>query len=201
MDGSERLNNSAPLPRCVDLMVFAGANGEAELFEDNGLIPNDAGYRSLRTAFTMLQEDGLHLTIHTPQGDISLLPDGRHYAVHITGTGDAMPAVCLAGGKACTFAANYNNGTGRLTIKPNVSGEQKIELIWRAASNAAHPNCTEEIKSVLCAAQISVPLKEAITRIIEKPQSPMTMVSELNLLVIPPVLFSAIVELLSASSL
>ncbi len=198
MDGSERLQNSAPLPGRIGLMVFAGADGDMELFEDNGLVPGDPGYRSLRTAFALRQKEGLRLTIRAPQGDASLLPAGRQYAVHITGIGNTLPDSCLADGKACAFTASFDDHTGRLTVEPNASGEQDIELAWRTAPKLPLPDFREDIKAILLVAQLSVPLKEAITRIIEKPEPAMAMIGELHLLDMPPVLHAAIIEILSS---
>lgn len=73
--------NSVENPQTLELIIFAG-NGSFTMFEDDS--KTDYELRNVKTKFTSELRDGtLKVTIEKPEGDLSLVPDGRNYIISL----------------------------------------------------------------------------------------------------------------------
>lgn len=73
--------NSIENPNQLEVQVFPGADGSFILYEDDGRTNAYEQGACVRTAFTWHWQDESELTIVAPQGDTSLIPEGRHYTI------------------------------------------------------------------------------------------------------------------------
>jgi alpha-glucosidase (family GH31 glycosyl hydrolase) len=73
-------------PTELDLIVFPGADGRFELYEDDN---TSQAYREgalCTTLFEQTTHDGVTtLKIHAAEGDLRLLPEERRYTIHLRG--------------------------------------------------------------------------------------------------------------------
>jgi len=189
MDGAEIPANGAGLPEHILLRLFPGEDGEAELIEDNGLLPQDPGYRRATTRIRMKREDGLTVEILPPEGDGTLLPPGRHYTVELNGVRDIPPD---SSDITYTCAYNSRQRTLRLELK-EITGR----LHWDAFPEADAPDQQELIGEILRRAQISYDLKAEILGTVRKEADPVRLMAELHRLSLPAPLYGAILEMLS----
>lgn len=69
--------NSVENPQNLEIMIFAG-DGSFTMFEDDSKI--DYEFKNVKTKFTVeFSEKTLKFVIDRPDGDLSLIPDGRNY--------------------------------------------------------------------------------------------------------------------------
>ena len=189
LDGAETPENGAELPEHILFRVFPGADGETELIEDNGLLPQDPGYRRATTRIRMRRENGLTVEIFPPEGDTGLLPAGRRYTVELNGVGEAMPD---SGNGICSFEYNSRQRTMRLAL-----AEKAGVLHWDAFPEEPAPDAVERIGEILLRAQIAYDLKAENMRIVRKETDPVRLLAELHGLSLPGSLYGAILEMLS----
>ena len=189
MNGEERLKNGTDLPEQVLLRLFPEADGETELIEDNGLLPEDPAYRRAVTRIRMHRSGGLTVEILPPEGDASLLPPGRSCSVELYGAADIAPDSCT-----CGFASAYDaeRRVLRLTLQ-----EASARMEWKHFSGPEAPDRQELIRKLLLPARISYDLKWQILDIVRKQEDPAGLMAELYPLPLPDSLRGAILELLN----
>jgi len=190
LDGAETPANGAGLPEHILLRLFPGESGEAELIEDNGLLPQDPGYRRAVTRIRMERDSGLTVEILPPEGDRSLLPPGRRYTVELNGVREALPDSANV-----TYTCAYD---GRRRAMRFELEEKTGRLRWNAFPEAAPPDVKELVGEILRRARIPFDLKAEMMDIVRKGQDPAAMLSDLYRLSLPASLFGAVLEILSA---
>ena len=189
-NGEEHLRNGTDLPEHVLLRMFPETDGETELIEDNGLLPEDPAYRRAVTRIRMRRSSGLAVEILPPEGDASLLPDGRSYTVELNGVDDIVPD-----DSSCGFASAYDRKRRalRLTLKAAA-----CRINWKDFPGAETPDRAELLREILLRAQISYDLKWNIMGIIRKHSAPEELMAELNIMPLPDSLRGAVLEILNA---
>ncbi|MPM22863.1 hypothetical protein SDC9_69322 [bioreactor metagenome] len=85
-------------PAEFDLIVFPGAEGRFELYEDDN---TSQKYHNGAFCTTMFEQkwDGtnMQLTVHASQGDLSLLPETRSYRLHLRGMHENIISASING--------------------------------------------------------------------------------------------------------
>ena len=190
MNGEERLRNGTDLPEQILIRLFPEADGETELIEDNGLLPQDPAYRRAVTRIRMRRDSGLTVEILPPEGDASLLPAGRTYTVELNGVADAVPD-----GSTCGFTSAYDGKRRTLRLTPQTS---PCRMSWKDFPGAETPDREELLREILLPAQISYDLKWNIMGIIRKHEAPEELMAELNTTPLPDSLRGAVLEILNA---
>lgn len=84
--------NGCKLPTNLEILVSRG-NGKFELFEDDGE-SFDFYYRNVKTAMQIEETpEGYDFIIRAPKGDITLIPENRHYTVRFIDIENASVSV------------------------------------------------------------------------------------------------------------
>ena len=129
MDGADVLENGCPLPKVLQWRIFAGADGEHTLREDNGVHCTEEGFRSCTTKCSVKENcgntDALTISIEAAQGDTALLPDDRQYVVEIVGVGNVLPRETE---KIASSEYDEKKRTLRLTLK--AGAKEGVRLSW-----------------------------------------------------------------------
>ena len=193
VDGRDVPQNGAPLPESVLWRVFPGADGEAELIEDNGKMPQDPAYSRVVTAARLRCENGMTLEILPPQGDASLLPARRQYSIEINGIADREPNA-----STCDYGVQYDEKRRALTLTLSGDALRGAKLQWNSAAEAPVPDWKDEVRKLLLPAQIEFDLKDRVMEAARRNDDPACFLAQLHLLPLPNALFGAILELLSA---
>jgi alpha-glucosidase (family GH31 glycosyl hydrolase) len=124
-------------PEALEIVVFAGADGRFELYEDDDALRP----RTLRTLLTWSDADGA-LTIHPAQGDLAVVPATRRYTLRLVGGESASGSLAIEVGEVAT-------ATGAVV---------RLDRGAPAASNAE----LARIEAFLLQADIGVDLKEGL---------------------------------------
>ncbi|MBK9121636.1 MAG: DUF5110 domain-containing protein [Chloroflexi bacterium] len=103
-------------PRDLHIHVFAGADGEFTLYEDDGA---SLAYRDGAFAETKIRQtvtgDGLTVTIDAARGDLTVLPAERRITLHVHGV-TAADAAALADGVHVPSDSVYDPDREMLTV-------------------------------------------------------------------------------------
>ncbi|MBR2854583.1 MAG: hypothetical protein IKE81_09690 [Clostridia bacterium] len=188
MNGGSTLRNGADLPEHILLRLFPGEDGETELIEDNGLLPEDAGYRRAVTRIRIRRERGLTVEILPLEGDAALLPPGRRYTAELNGVREIPPD----SGEVCSCEYDDSRRAMRIELKGKTGC-----LHWNAFPEADRPDVGKLIEDMLRRASVSYDLKGEIMGIVRKEEDPVRLLAELYRLSLPAPLFGAILEMLS----
>ena len=190
MNGEKHLKNGADLPENILLRLFPEADGETELIEDNGLLPQDPDYRCVMTRIRMRRGRDLTVEILPPEGDASLLPPGRTFTVELNGAANAGPDSCT-----CAFTSVYDMEHRALRLALQASS---CSMTWKAYAGTEAPDRTDLIRKILLQAQISYDLKWEIMSVVGRPPDPAVLMAELNTMPLPASLRGAVLEILNA---
>lgn len=191
LDGNESLKNGTDLPEQILLRVFPEADGETELIEDNGRLPADPDYRRVVTRIRMKRSKGLTVEILPPEGDVSLLPAGRRYALELNGVTDTAPDFCDSGFTIC-----YDRELRALHVSPQSAAG--CRMVWNCFPGAGAPDRTHLIRQILLRAHMDYDLKSEIMGAVRKHTDPANLMAELNTMSLPASLTGAILEILTA---
>ncbi len=190
MDASEIPANGAKLPEHILLRLFPGADGEAELIEDNGLLPADPAYRRTATKIMMKHGEGLTVEILSPAGDASVLPANRRYAVELNGFADVLPDKSSA-----EYTFSYDERRRALTLNLE---KASCTLRWNSYPALPKPDHLSRLQQMLHTAQIDYDLKNRIMQAAGQNLDPVCFLAQLHMLPVPSALYGAILELYSA---
>jgi alpha-glucosidase (family GH31 glycosyl hydrolase) len=141
-------------PETMTIQVFAGANGQFAMYEDDNETCAYMKGVSAVTEFIWNWEDGQSFRILPVQGERSLLPEKRTFTLEFVGVTDAKVHVTV-GGSTVAAAGSYDRKerTLRVTV-PDVDGTQEVCVTFdRPLQLAANP-VEEELFTLLANAEI-----------------------------------------------
>ena len=193
LDAARVPENGAPLPETILLRVFPGADTEAELLEDNGLLPEHPDYRQVRTRFLLKEDQGLTLEILPPEGCLELLPRNRQYLVELNGCGEVPPDA-----PSLPCEASYDPERRALTLIPRGAVSEGLTLRWNLKPVLPPIDLCAELRKLLFPAGISFDLKQDILSLAESVPPGTVLLAALRRLDLPESLFGAILELCCA---
>ena len=182
--------NSIENPVHLELQVFPGADGSFRLYEDDGRTNAWEQGAFVTTSFTWAWGSTAELTIDAPQGDLSLLPAGRHYTVIFRAT----EAEHVDANLPCTVTR-----VGRdlhVSLSPSA---HPIVLRLTGCRIAANP-VRETIFNLLDSAHCEYALKDRAMKWIDSKLPLPSVLSALEDMDMPSPLRSAIVEVLTAQA-
>ena len=189
MDAQEIPASGDDLPQTVLLRVFPGADGSTQLIEDNGALVGSAGYRRAETRVTLEQGEGIRLTIAPAQGDLDVLPAGRHYIVEMCGFADAQPDKA-----SCGCRARYDAKKRSLFLELDC-GAEGAELIWNAVPELPAVDWKEQVDLLLLGANIDFDKKDFISRMCRGCEDSASFLAQLHTFEIPKALYGAMLEI------
>ena len=190
LDAAERPKSGAELPEEILLRLYPGAGGETEIIEDNGKLPDDPEYRRAVTRIRMARGRGLTVEILPPEGEASLLPANRRYAVELNGVADRAPDAA-----DCGYAAAYDGERRALRLKMEAAS---CCLRWESFPEPPAPDFACRLQELLQRAQIAYDLKNEIVHTARSYPDPVHFLAALHMMQVPDSLTGAVLELLSA---
>ncbi len=193
MDARDVPENGVLLPETVLWRVFPGADGEAELIEDQEKMPQDPAYRRVVTLARMRRENGLILEILPPQGDTALLPAHRQYRIEINGFANREPDV-----HTCDYSVQYDEKRRALTLTLSEEALKGVKLQWNGEAEPPKLDWQDELRKLLLPARIEFDLKDRVMEAARRNEDPACFLAQIHPLSLPDALWGAILELLSA---
>ena len=172
-------------PDALELRVYAGADGEFTLTEEND---------DERWAFTRFTLRGDELRVHPVDGERASVPATRRYDVVLCGFAGVSAVEVDGDGRA----VEPGPVPGSVHVSLEVaSGEGATLRLLGDLTPAGNRDVGERVFTLLDAAQMELSTKEAVHRVVAE-HDPARAVAALAALDLPQPLFTAVVELLTA---
>ncbi len=190
MDAARCPANGGALPEILRVRAYPNDDGEFDMIEDNGKLPGSAEYRQAVTHMALKRAEALTLRIGAPQGDASVIPEGRRYDVELACMPDRAPDRA-----SCAYSASYDAQTRTLTLELEACSE--VELVWEKAPVCPPLDWTRRLQQLLMPVRMSFDLKDSIMRLARGSRDAVSFVAQLHLLAIDDALMGAILELMS----
>lgn len=194
----EETGNGTPIPRNLEIRIFAGASGAFELVEDNDTTSNDASTAPARTPM-QLDWHGGTFTVGPASGDLSHIPAHRGYELTFVGFDATKDVTVTSGGQKLTVANTYSPATNSTTLRvEEVSADTGLTVTFHDGMKLASNDALKRIFELLADAQIDFATKESIFTKISGTEDPAAIISDLQSMDLAPHLLGAISELLLA---
>ncbi|MGV8910590.1 MAG: TIM-barrel domain-containing protein [Propionicimonas sp.] len=174
-------------PGAFELHVFAGADGDFTLYEDD----DRAEPRTVTTRYRYEEASG-ELVIDAAVGALDLVPEVRAYRVVVHG----LDGVGAAGPDGSVLAAE--TATGLLVVELSVTTTEGARVRLTGERRASDNRVESRIFDLLAAAQIEHPLKDRLWRMLQDEPSTLRRVAALQVMELEPALHAALSELLLA---
>lgn len=171
LDSENGRINSVGNPRHLRVLVFPGADGSLDMYEDDGV--HDDGSVSATTAirYEAAAEDGKgsRLVIARPNGSQECLPELRDWTFVFRGVEENnVPEVSIDGVSAQSDS-EYDAETLSLSVHiADVPRNAEISLVFAARLGFAENKCLEDAYQALYDAQIGYRAKDAAAPIIKQ---------------------------------
>jgi len=174
-------------PDAFELHVFAGADGDFTLYEDD----DAAEPRAVTTRYRYDQAAG-ELVIEPASGALDLVPEVRAYRVVLHG----LDGVGAATADGTVLAAE--TAAGPLVVELSVTTTSGATVKLTGERRASDNRVEARIFDLLAAAQIEYPLKGLVWRMLQDETDALRRVSALQVMELDPPLHAALSELLLA---
>ena len=134
---SDLTTNGCPNPEHLDLLVFPGADGQFDLYEDDGVSQQYLQTGGCTTHFSShWQGNQMQIEIHPAEGDISTIPGQRNYRLLVRGIRQPEHIQIWIDGKAINLHSDYDADSRTLAIDPIIlQHHQKLTGTIRTNQN------------------------------------------------------------------
>lgn len=192
---------AASNPASLRIKVFAGADGDFTLYEDDNTTQKYLDGVCVTTPMTYREGDGRAVfTVHPAQGERSLIPEKRSFTVELMGFADAAGAVeAKVDGAAALTRASYDAFRRVLTVAvEDVPVEAGVEICLSLEHRVEGNDTVERCFRFLDQAEVEFDLKDAIYRCITQESRTSVLLGQLQAMELDRDLYGALMELLTA---
>ncbi len=197
----EIAGNGVRLPRALDILVYAGADGKHSLYEDDGETPafSTGDYAFTELAFAWRTGGATRFTIQMPE-EKAWLPDLREFAVSFIGViQNADVTVTVDGESLENVPVRYDSRMHKLTVNlTSIPCGARAEIVFVKALELADNDTVQACFEILNRAQIAFEQKDRIYQIIKTQSDMRVVLHSLNSSGIGKELLEALTEILLA---
>jgi alpha-glucosidase (family GH31 glycosyl hydrolase) len=192
---------AASNPASLRIKVFAGADGDFTLYEDDNTTQKYLDGVCVTTPMTYREVDGRAVfTVHPAQGELSLVPAKRTFTVELMGFADAAGAVeAKVGGAAVPAKTSYDSFRRVLSVTvEEVPAQAGLEISLGLEHRQEGNDTLERCFRFLDQAELSFDLKDEIYRCITgEPRIPV-LLGQLSAMELDRDLYGVLLEILTA---
>ncbi|HEX3022863.1 MAG TPA: TIM-barrel domain-containing protein [Lachnospiraceae bacterium] len=193
----EQPSNSIENPRAMDIYIYAGADGQFTLYEDDGNSMEFEQGKCVTTNYTLGYEEGTFM-ISKAIGDVSLIPAMREYTLHFVGLRPCEAVEVLIDDEVASLEVSYQKEMNELRIeKVSVAPDNTCVVKFKDKLELAQNDTIHRIYKLLSHAQIELLTKERVFDLVRKDSSAFVL-SEIMALNLETELVEAISEILLA---
>jgi len=197
----EAKQNGVALPEQLEIKVFGGANGNFELYEDDGESTDYLKGKYALTTFDFLWNAGNEtlFRIRTNPNQLSIMPHKRQYTIAFTGIADTDKIVVTVGDLPITYTKQYNSKLNAIILTlPLCDIDNSVVVHFTGGLVLADNSIQDRIFELLDTFKMSYELKEKIYNCICNANNLGAAVCELQTMNLPPNMLGAISEVLFA---
>ncbi|MEG0743106.1 MAG: glycoside hydrolase family 31 protein, partial [Clostridia bacterium] len=198
----EAVQNGVALPKAMDVFVYAGANGQFELLEDDG---ETMAYECGETAATRMKweeskEGKSCFMLEAPQKQEPFLPPKRRYTLHLVGVKDCEQITASkSDGTALPYTKHYDSALHAIVVAlEKLPIAQSFRILFPMPLQCAANDAEARVYALLNDAQTDYEQKEQIYFAATQKDGLARKMSQLQALGIAPELLGAVMEILLA---
>lgn len=206
----EAVKNSTDNPVDLEVRIYAGADGEFSLYEDES--PDNTGQNLhwMNLDFTFQWGSSFRVKVVRRDGEAGIagpgeykrfqsIPDRRNYHFIFTGVADTGKIRVRAGEDSLEYEKKYHNKGRRLELFiSDADTRQELLIEAECSGNIAGNDILPQVFDRLDRAQIAYDLKDLIYQIVRKHHSREQMLAELQTLNLESNLLGALYEIITA---
>ena len=194
---TEEIREAGANPGQLTIQVYAGADGEFVLYEDDNTTEDYKDGKCVKTRMQVSWGESSRLVIEKPEGCLEYLPEKRTYTVKFHGVCDSNVRA-EADGASCLTQCSYDEKTNTLTCQvETLPSDTRIQVVLEKAVQAEN-HVTEECFDFLNQAEIPFPLKEALYQTIKDQEDKTVLLSTLQAMELDRELLGALTEIITA---
>lgn len=194
---TEEIREAGANPEQLTIQVYAGADGEFVLYEDDNTTEDYKDGKCVKTRMQVSWGESSRLVIEKPEGCLEYLPEKRTYTVKFHGVCDSSVRA-EADGASCLIQCSYDEKTNTLTCQvETLPSDTRIQVVLEQAVQAEN-HVTEECFDFLNQAEIPFPLKEVLYQTIKDQEDKTVLLSTLQAMELDRELLGALTEIITA---
>ena len=194
---TEEIREAGANPGQLTIQVYAGADGEFVLYEDDNTTEDYKDGKCVKTRMQVSWGESSRLVIEKPEGCLEYLPEKRIYTVKFHGVCDSSVRA-EADGASCLTQCSYDEKTNTLTCQvETLPSDTRIQVVLEQAVQAEN-HVTEECFDFLNQAEIPFPLKEVLYQTIKDQEDKTVLLSTLQAMELDRELLGALTEIITA---
>ena len=194
---TEEIREAGANPGQLTIQVYAGADGEFVLYEDDNTTEDYKDGKCVKTRMQVSWGESSRLVIEKPEGCLEYLPEKRTYTVKFHGVCDSSVRA-EADGASCLTQCSYDEKTNTLTCQvETLPSDTRIQVVLEQAVQAEN-HVTEECFDFLNQAEIPFPLKEVLYQTIKDQEDKTVLLSTLQAMELDRELLGALTEIITA---
>ncbi|TYA11766.1 DUF4968 domain-containing protein [Paenibacillus faecis] len=189
--------SSTDNPHCLEIKVFAGADGRFVLWEDEGDSAEDRDENWCGTEMLFQWGEEISFTIRPVAGNTAVVPKIRRWKLSFVGFAETTVRAS-ASGEEVAVETDYDRESGAIVVTlPGTPVSEEIRITFAAAGVAGN-EVEREAFVLLDRAQIAFQLKERIFRVVKEASAPAAALASLASMELDESLYGALCELLTA---
>ena len=195
MESEDKVENSTRNPEDMVIKVFAGANGNFNLYEDK----EDKEEHFVRTNMEFKWGTQSQFTIEGVTDEFKVIPLKRNYEIVFVGIDDISQIYVESGEEKIPFERDYEPDTNTLKVKvQKVDTSKKLTIKLERVNGIKENNVEAQVFTMLDKAQIDYDLKNQVYHIVKKQTSRVQILAELHSLQLEQSLLGALYEIIAA---
>jgi hypothetical protein len=181
LEREEDLSFGADNPKGIELCIFAGNDGEFNLYEDDGISMEYEKGSYVQTKYILDWNKEKAFSIYPAKGDLSLIPDVRSYCIKIYGLPENSIESVSVNEEITGYTEHYDEKRNIQIIKlMAVKSTDKVEIKLKGTSVIKENRIPWRVFEILNRAQIEFLIKEKIYDIVLRSDSIESMIFNLN---------------------
>ena len=199
MQQEATLSSITDNPKYMELLVFAGKSGEFVMYEDDGSTMEYKEEHYALTRYELCWEERKYLITHPAEGDLSSIPQHRHYRIRFYGIPELSIQSVEQNGQIINYSRSYDTEKGILSIELEDLGvRDTLEVVLYPQTQLVANQTAWRIYEALNRAQIEYHKKEMLYQRMTSSDSLEDILSELIAFEAPTPLKGLLLELILA---
>ena len=198
LQSDSELSSRTDNPAALELLIFCGADGAFELYEDDGVSMDYEKGVCVTTRYA-LDWTAKRFTVEPTAGELSLIPEKRRYTLRFYGVGAESVKSVSVGGETVEFTSEFDAKRNVLSVTLGAfAPRERVEVQLREETELADNNILDNAYELLNRAQVAFLTKENLYRLLCAPGGVMEKLSTIYSTYMDEGIREAVTELLTA---
>lgn len=199
MAAGASIKNRTDNPMDMEIRVFAGANGEFKLYEDNSDDSTEENLQVVETNMKFKWGSQCEFTINRCVGNAEIIPTQRNYVLRFVGFEEAANITIACNGVNVSYEREYHKESHSIILKMYSIDTQstvlvKVDVVEKIIGN----DIEAQVFELLNKSQIEFNLKDTIFQVIKKYEDNVLKLAGLQVLGLEENLLGALFEVITA---